>query len=321
MTQSPPQLHPTGSSSSAPADLSVAAAGTAISDGVPPTRLLTLSPSRALDFMTCPLRYRFRVIDRLPEPPTAATARGTLVHAVLERLFDAAAGDRTPETALGLVAAEWERLVSEEPELAEAASAAIADGTWTSGIDELLRTYFRLEDPRRLNPAAREIRVEADFDGAMTLTGYIDRLDEAATGELRIVDYKTGRAPQEAFEGKALFQLKFYALVLWRTRGVVAKELRLIYLSGGELLSYSPDEAELQRFERTVRALWQAIDRAIATGDWRPRVSKLCDWCNHQALCPAFGGTTPPLPGRRDIILENDPLLVTAADPVSAGTV
>ncbi|HET6187434.1 MAG TPA: recombinase RecB, partial [Trebonia sp.] len=30
----------------------------------------TLSPSRAGDFMTCPLLYRFRVIDKIPEPPT-----------------------------------------------------------------------------------------------------------------------------------------------------------------------------------------------------------------------------------------------------------
>ncbi|HZZ54267.1 MAG TPA: PD-(D/E)XK nuclease family protein, partial [Trebonia sp.] len=65
--------------------------------GDPPS---ALSPSRAADFMTCPLLYRFRVIDRIPEPPTTATARGTLVHAVLERLFDRPAGERTPAAAL-----------------------------------------------------------------------------------------------------------------------------------------------------------------------------------------------------------------------------
>src|SRR6266705_4580212 len=42
----------------------------------------SLSPSRAADFKTCPLLYRFRSIDRLPEQPTADQARGTLVHAV-----------------------------------------------------------------------------------------------------------------------------------------------------------------------------------------------------------------------------------------------
>ena len=47
--------------------------------------------------MTCPLLYRFRAIDRLPEPPTVATARGTLVHAALERLFDLPTAARTPD--------------------------------------------------------------------------------------------------------------------------------------------------------------------------------------------------------------------------------
>ena len=77
-----------------------------------------ISPSRAADFMTCPLLYRFRVIDRLPEPPTTATARGTLVHAALERLFDLPAPGRTPEAARALLAAEWDRLAAEEPDLA-----------------------------------------------------------------------------------------------------------------------------------------------------------------------------------------------------------
>jgi putative RecB family exonuclease len=289
------------------------------------TGLLSLSPSRALDFMTCPLRYRFRVIDKLVEPPTAATARGTLVHAVLERLFDVPPVERTIDTASRLATVEWERLVAEEPALVDAAAEAVADGSWSTGVDALLATYFTLEDPRRLTPAAREIRVDAELDGGIRLLGYIDRLDESTSGDLRIVDYKTGRAPQEAFEGKALFQLKFYALALWRTRGIVPKELRLIYLGEGELLTYSPDEAELIGFERTVRALWAAIERAMTSGDWRPRPSKLCGWCNHQALCPAFGGETPPLPAPRTaaalpeaaptLLLAEELAVVNGGDP------
>ena len=58
-------------------------------------RIASLSPSRASDFMTCPLLYRFRVIDRLPERPSRAATRGTLVHAVLETLFDLPADERT----------------------------------------------------------------------------------------------------------------------------------------------------------------------------------------------------------------------------------
>ena len=48
----------------------------------------SLSPSRAGDFMTCPLLYRYRTIDKLPEPSSPDAVRGTVVHKVLEDLFD-----------------------------------------------------------------------------------------------------------------------------------------------------------------------------------------------------------------------------------------
>ena len=111
-----------------------------------------------------------------------------------------------------------------------------------------------------------------------------------------MVDYKTGGAPREAFEARALFQLKFYALVLWRTRGVVPAQLRLLYLKDAEACDYAPDAEELTRFERTLVALWRGHRAGHRERDFRPKPSRLCDWCSHQAGCPAFGGTPPPFP-------------------------
>lgn len=256
-----------------------------------------MSPSRAADFKTCPLLYRFRSIDRLPERPTVDQARGTLVHAVLERLFDLPPSRRTPAAAADLIAPQWARLVAEEPEL-NTLFAADPDQVdrFLSSARDLLDGYFTIEDPRRLEPAERERLVSAVIDGQLLIRGYIDRLDIAPDGALRVVDYKTGGAPREAFEARALFQLKFYALVLWRTRGVVPRVLRLLYLKDAEVCDYTPDADELTRFERTLLALWRAIERATATRDFRPNPSRLCGWCSHQALCPAFGGTPPPFP-------------------------
>jgi putative RecB family exonuclease len=258
----------------------------------------SLSPSRAADFKTCPLLYRFRTIDRLPEAPSRAATRGTLVHAVLEELFDLPAAARTLDAARSMVPAAWARVLAEAPEAASL-FADDADGSdlaeWLSSAGDLLGNYFALEDPRCLEPAAREERVEVVVDG-LRLRGYVDRLDVSPAGDLRVVDYKTGTTPREAFEGKALFQMKFYALVLWRTRGVVPRQLRLMYLADTDTHSYSPDADELVRFERTLKAIWAAIERATESGDFRPSPSRLCDWCDHQALCPAFGGTPPPFP-------------------------
>jgi putative RecB family exonuclease len=257
----------------------------------------SLSPSRAADFKTCPLLYRFRSIDRLPEPPNRDALRGTLVHAVLERLYDLPAADRTLGRAQDSVTPTWQQLLADQPELAELFSEAEAEelSGWLDSARRLVGNYFALEDPTRLEPAAREQLVEVVLDG-LRLRGYIDRLDVSPAGDIRIVDYKTGGIPREAYEAKALFQMKFYALVLWRTRGVVPRQLRLIYLADTDTLSYQPSEEELAKFEKTLQAIWQAIARASLTGDFRPSPSRLCDWCSHQALCPAKGGTPPPFP-------------------------
>lgn len=256
-----------------------------------------LSPSRASDFKQCPLLYRFRVIDRLPSPASPAAARGTLVHAVLERLFDLPAHERTPAAAEALIGPQWQRLVAEEPELADLLDAdddGAADA-WFAEAMGLVQRWFTLEDPTRLEPAERELYVEAEVDG-LVLRGYVDRLDVAPNGALRVVDYKTGRSPSELFERSSLFQMKFYALVLWRLHGVVPSVLQLVYLGNGEIVRYVPDEADLLATQRNIAALWRAIQKAAESGDWRPRRSRLCDWCDYRDLCPEWGGTPPPLP-------------------------
>ena len=256
----------------------------------------SLSPSRAGDFMTCPLLYRFRTIDRLPQAPSQAATRGTVVHAALEALFDLPAAERTLERAAALVPPAWEAVLEAEPEVASLFADEAELAAWLTSARALLAGYFSLEDPTRLEPSAREQAVEVLLPGGLRLRGIVDRIDVAPTGEVRVVDYKTGRAPGEMFEAKALFQMKFYALVLWRTRGTVPRLLQLMYLGDREVLRYSPDEADLLAVERKVVALWEAIERATQLRDFRPRPSRLCDWCDHQALCPAFGGTPPPFP-------------------------
>ncbi len=246
--------------------------------------------------MTCPLLYRFRVIDKLPEPPSAAAARGTLVHAVLERLFDLAAAERTLDAARSLLQPEWDRLAAAEPELAALFPGETERDAWIRDAATAVDSYFQLEDPRRLEPADRELYVEAELESGLRLRGYIDRLDVAPAGQIRVVDYKTGKAPPPDFEARALFQMKFYALVLWRARGEIPRLLQLMYLGDGQVVRYTPDEPDLRATERKVLALWQAIERATDSGDWRPRPGRLCEWCAHKALCPEFGGTPPPLP-------------------------
>src|SRR5689334_18890131 len=199
-------------------------------------RVTSLSPSRAGDFKSCPLLYRFRSIDHLPEPPSRDAIRGTLVHAVLERLFDLPRAERTERAARELLEPCWAAVVAERPEAADLFADGEDRAAWLESAAEMLAGYFALEDPTRLEPAARE-------------------------------EY-----------------------------GVVRRVLRLMYLRDGDFLDYRADADELVRFERTLVALAEAIARSTAAQDFRPNPGPLCQWCAHQALCPAYGGTPPPFP-------------------------
>lgn len=278
-----------------------------------------LSPSRAADFKQCPLLYRFRAIDRLPEPSSPAQVRGSVVHAALEQLYALPAAERHRETAMTLVAPAAEQLVAAEPELADEIGPELLDEARA-----LLSGYYRLEDPTRFDPDSCEQRVEVELEDGTLLRGFVDRIDVAPTGELRVVDYKTGRAPPEAralAEFKAMFQMKFYAVALLRSRGVVPARLRLLYLADGQILDYTPDLDELLRFEKTLMAIWRAIQAAGATGDFRPSPSRLCDWCAHHAHCPVFGGSPPPYPGWPQVPDEGgdrtDDVVLRGAEPAA----
>ncbi len=258
----------------------------------------SLSPSRAADFLSCPLMYRFRTVDRLPEPSSPDAVRGTLVHKVLEDIFELPAGERTREVAHAMVEPAWAAIQAEEPR-ASAILEGLDEAAWLDSARGAIDQWFGLEDPTRLEPAEREAFVECLLDSGLMLRGVIDRIDVAPDGSVRVSDYKSGSSPAEGFEARALFQLRFYGLMIWRTRGVVPSVIRLVYLADSQIVSYEPDEADLLATERKIQAIWAAILEARETGDYQPSPGRNCDWCAHHALCPVFGGTPPPIPPRR----------------------
>lgn len=259
----------------------------------------SLSPSRAADFQTCALLYRLRSIDKLPEPPSPAAIRGTLVHAALERMFAEPPSARTKETVISnFVSAALDLEFSQPTEFA-----ALVEGMQSHSVeDELLRqvetlvhSYFELEDPRRLQPFSLEQELTTQLEPHFSIRGFVDRIDKAPDGRIRIVDYKTGKAPHPRYEAKALFQLKFYALMWWKNTGDIPALLQLMYLGNTKVIRYSPSESDLVATERKIIALRDAIARCVSEG-FRPTSGPLCGWCAYKELCPEFGGTPPPLP-------------------------
>lgn len=253
-----------------------------------------LSPSRAKDFKQCPLLFRFRVIDRLAEPPSSEALRGTLVHAVLERLFDAPALERTEATAQALLDPLWQERLAASP-----ADRSVVGGEraaeWLDSARVLIGNYFRMENPSFLEPAARESFVNARLPSGLAIRGIIDRVDRAPDGALRIVDYKTGKSPNPRFQEEALFQMRFYAAAVRLSRGVLPRRTQLIYLKDGRTLTYDPVPGDVAAIASELDSTWSAIEERLDSRRFEPRPSKLCDWCRFKELCPEFGGVAPDM--------------------------
>jgi putative RecB family exonuclease len=262
----------------------------------------SLSPSRASDFMRCPLLYRYRAIDRLEEPASAAAMRGTLVHSVLEALFDLPRSERTPAAAQDLVPAAYQKLRAGDDRVDQLfTDGRLTEQAFVGGAGDLVDSYFTLEDPTRLIPEARELLVEAQLENGPLLRGYIDRLEVApGSGMIRISDYKTGKSPAPRYQAEALFQLRFYALVIWLTRERIPDLVQLLYLGNRDVLRAQPTEAELDRTRLKAETIWIQITKMVEAREFPPVKGPLCGWCSFQDRCPLFGGRPPRFPDPPD---------------------
>jgi putative RecB family exonuclease len=248
----------------------------------------TLSPSKVSAFTDCALAFRFSVIDRLPEPPSLAATKGTLVHAALERLHLLAPAERTVDAALACLDEAAAELRT-DPEYIELALPAEAEAEFRADATALVRNYFRLEDPTRVRAIGLELLMEAEVDG-VRLRGIIDRLDVDDDGELIVTDYKTGASPSERHERKRLSGVHIYSLLCEQLLGRRPKRVQLLYLRDPLALLTEPSDRSTRGTRRTLGAVWQAVERACEREDFRPHASPLCSWCAFQAWCPAFGG-------------------------------
>ena len=247
--------------------------------------VIRLSPSRISDYQQCPKLYHYRVIEKLPEPISLDAVRGTLIHNILEKLLGLSSEERTIEKAKKEVPVHWDILKNQIPDLAQLVS---SEKEWIDRANALLDSYFQLENPQTFTPTHMEAHLELEVIDDLLLHGYVDRIDVAQTGEVRIVDYKTGKSPRIGYEDKALFQLRFYALLWWKLYGEIPKLIQLLYLGDQKILKSSPTKRELEITHDKSLKVGNDIKISHQKNFWPTQTSRLCDWCSFKNICPAF---------------------------------
>ncbi|WP_436795350.1 RecB family exonuclease [Actinospongicola halichondriae] len=246
-----------------------------------------LSPSKLSSFTTCALQFRFANIDRIPEPPTQATSRGTLVHAALEHLFTLPPEERVPAIADHCVDVAF-AAYRDDPEWTDLGLDDETEAAMVAEARRLVANEFLLEDPATVTTMGIELKLEVDI-GGLKLRGIIDRLD-LVDGELVVTDYKTGRSPSDISARSRMQGVHVYSLMCERFFGRRPVRVQLLHLAEPVAVIAEPTEQSTRALERRLQAVWSAVESACEHEDFRPRPSALCDWCSFQQWCPSFGG-------------------------------
>jgi putative RecB family exonuclease len=264
-----------------------------------------LAPTRISQYQRCPLQYRLSAIDKIVPPiaPSLEAVRGSMVHAILEALFERPSLERTFELATSdqfYESARDQVRKKEGPEFFDAAISSLSEAELRSQIRKLLEIYFGLENPQRLlGQSQQEVMLKVDFPPApdLSLFGFADRIDFGSSGEVRIVDYKTGKKPAERFTSEYIQQMNYYALAYQLLHQITPYWLDLLFLNdqSNGLMRHQPTHQDLEQISQTVSTTWESIKRNCANLQFSPKVNALCDWCAFQSLCSAKGGVTPEL--------------------------
>lgn len=252
-----------------------------------------LSFSRVDTYRQCPLRFRFSYIDRLPSAPATYLSFGTSIHSALEAFHDRTLfGMPSEEELLGFLYDGWDSSgfghVDREVQLRE----------YRRAQDVLRRYHRRVRDDYR--PAAEtEKWFELPVGEHAMVVGSIDRIDVDDDGEYHVVDYKTGKLRDRDHVKRSL-QLALYALACEHLFGVLPASVSLDFVVAGTEVRVHRDELDLDAARQVV----DETARAILAEEYTPTPSRLCDWCDHRALCPAWEGDAPDVLGPTVVALQ-----------------
>ena len=235
---------------------------------------LELSPSAVEAYRTCPLRYRFAAVDRVPTPPSPARAVGVAAHAALEAHYRPGGTGGDGEALVGRFAAALRR---------EGVDRTAEGRQALARAREALPPYHE----RLVRSGTRPVAVEREFTltaGPHRVHGRVDRVDAHPAGGHQIVDYKTGKPPAAGARGDDDdLVLRLYLLGAREAWGIEPRGATLVHVLDGATRGVHPDAAA---DAEAVEAVREAAE-GISARRFEPRPSWACRTCDFALLCPA----------------------------------
>ncbi len=284
-------------------------AGAAKSSG----NLLAFSYSKMSLYEECPLKYKFKYIDKIKEEPKYYFTFGHSIHHALEFLYAV----KTPpfpalDELLGAFKKEWGLKSYVERGYRDPLR---ADEDFQKGL-AMLKNYYKHHEGRLRVPFALEYSTDVEVDGLLVRI-IADKIEYLGNGEIVLIDYKTGKDVKRQPDQLHMYQkiceldprLRERALAAYGDSAQGLRIKQLMYYHVPTLKEYSFDragDAEIGAFWE--RALGVAGNIRALKYDPSPG-ERQCSWCDFKPLCPHYyggrsRGATPP------------PAAATAPDPV-----
>jgi len=246
------------------------------------------SHSRLSSFEQCPLKYKFKYIDKVPPDyeNTIEAFLGKKVHETLEWLYGLSSSQRKNtelDAVISYFIEKWKQEFNEQIKIIK--EGMNQDYYFNKGVRFLI-TYFMKNHPFDDNTIATEkkIFVRLDPEGKYQLLGFIDRLvHQRATNIYEIHDYKTG-SPKSQHELDSDRQLALYSIGIRESFSDV-RDVHLIwhFLDQGEKKTSTRTLMQLQTLKEEIKNLIQTIELST---DFQPKPSALCSYCEYQSRCP-----------------------------------
>ncbi len=264
-----------------------------------------LSPSSASAFSGCPRRWRFKYVDRLPDPSSEPALVGTFAHRVLELLCQHPGSERTIEQAKIIARDAWPEFSEDEDYVAlgldDDQARAFRWQAWLA-----VTGLWRIEDPADVEVVSTEQRIEVDFDG-VPFVGVVDRVDRLG-GQLTISDYKSGTLPGHRWRHEKIQQVMLYAAALGAHTGERPARARLLYL-GQRILDVRVTQSRLDDAVNALSETWVELSGACEREEFPPQPTVLCGWCPFVEQCPE---------GRAELMARSDAGSLPAHAPAAA---
>lgn len=263
----------------------------------------TYSHSRLATFEDCPKRFEYRYVLKIEADSEGIEAFvGKRVHEVLERLYLAVGRRRMP--TLPRVIARYHKMFDEayDPGRVRIVRQGTPLAFYRNLGERCLSAYYRRHYPFDRGETLgveRRVTFSLDPEGRYRIQGIIDRIARAPDGTIEIHDYKTGRRVPEPDELERDRQLALYQIGLSAQFPDAPMRLVWHYLQHNRVCTSSRTADQLDAVRTDAIGV---IDRIRSAIEFKPRRSKLCDWCEYNDRCPAY-----PRAARDDAALPGAP--------------